>query len=307
MARTLTRPAAALAALQILQWAAVAALAGSTDTNAGAGLLVLQLGLLLPLVLVSVYTAATEATGRAVGLWAAAVWALGPFAVVPLWDARYDGIYRHRFLAPLVGLADEPGFRAMALAAVAVALAVVAARRGRLDAAAGAGLAASAAAALDARAVVVLGVPALVLLLARRGRLAAAALGAALPGVVALAIGDGQLPSLPTAASRWSHLDANELGFQEYFWSMRVLQWLPLAGAVGLARRSVPLAAALLAYVAGFFVVVGSSFDVSFGAGTFLPALIPAAPAYLLLSAGVVLLVPPLPRPARLVRSSASS
>ncbi|MGZ4353164.1 MAG: hypothetical protein ACXVZ4_06440 [Gaiellaceae bacterium] len=296
MARALrlTRTAGVLGVLQVVQWLAVAALARSSSADdAGAGLLVLQVGLLLPLALVSVYALVAAISDARLGLCAAALWALGPFAVAPLWDGRYRGLYEDRFLAPLVGLTHEPGFRAAVLVTAALALTALALRRESAVAAAAAGLAASAAAWADASAVIALGVPALALLAGRRRGAAAAALAGVVPGAIALALA-GDLPSFPTSHAAWSHLDANELGFQEYFWSMRLLQWLPLAGALGLARRSVPLALALLAVVAGWLIVEGSSVGAQVSNGTFLPALLPAAPAYCALAAGIVLLVPPL-------------
>lgn len=296
MARALklTRTAGALAALQVVQWLAVAALARSSSADdAGAGLLVLQVGLLLPVVLVSVYVLVATVSDTRLGLCAAALWALGPFAVAPLWDDRYRGLYEDRFLAPLVGLTHEPGFRAAVFVTAALALTALALRRESVVAAAAAGLAASAAAWADSSAVIALGVPALALLAGRRNRCAAAALVGVVPGAIALAH-SGALPAFPTSHEAWAHLNANELGFQEYFWSMRFLQWLPLAGALGLARKSVPTALALLAVVAGWLIVEGSSVAAQVSQGTFLTTLIPATPAYCALAAGVVLLVPPL-------------
>jgi hypothetical protein len=290
MARAL-RP---LAAIVVLQWLAVLALARHSAANdAGTALAVLQVGVLLPIATWAVCAAVAFVAGERLGLVAAALWALGPFAAATLWDTRYRHLYEDVFLVRVTGLADDPGFRAAVAIAVALALTALALRHGTPWAAAGAGLAASLAAWADVSAVMALGVPALALLAARRPVLAAAALAGAVPGMVALAAGP-DLPSLPTTNARWTHLDQNELSFQEYFWSMRLLQWLPLAGAIGLARRSWPLAAAALALVAGWLLVEGSSVGAQAFDGTFLAVLVPAAPAFFALASGVVLLVPPL-------------
>ena len=39
---------------------------------------------------------------------------------------------------------------------------------------------------------------------------------------------------------------------REFTWSARVLQWLPLAGALAVARRSLPAAGLLLAWLLGY-------------------------------------------------------
>lgn len=292
MARLL-RPWAPLAALQLVQWLGVAVLAGWKGAEGGTALAAAQVALLVPVATCSVYALVALVCDRRLGLVAAALWALVPFAAVPFWDTRYRALYETRFLTHWAGLADDPGFRAAAATAAALALTALALRRGDLRAAAAAGLAASLAAWADAGAVIALGVPALTLALARRPRLAAAALAGAVPGAVALALGPA-LPSFPTTGLRWTHLNQNEQGFQKYFWSLRLLEWLPLAGAIGLARRAWPLAVALLALCAGWLVVEGSSVTAQVFDGSFFPSLLPAAPAYFALAAGVVLLLPPL-------------
>ena len=82
--------------------------------------------------------------------------------------------------------------------------------------------------------------PALALLVARRlrGALAAAA-AAALLGIAALAL-FRQVPGIhPGCHTMGQSLDL----FREYSWSRRVLEYLPLAGLIGLAIRHRPAAA----------------------------------------------------------------
>ena len=100
-------------------------------------------------------------------------------------------------------------------------------------------------------------------------------------------------------------LQANMAGLRENFWSQRVLQWLPLAGVVAVARRSVPLALLLGAWFGSVFVLRAARTDVGFENGEFFRVLLPALPAYVLLAAALPLLVPtlaarlgPLARPA---------
>jgi hypothetical protein len=83
-----------------------------------------------------------------------------------------------------------------------------------------------------------------------------------------------------------------------------VLQWLPIAGAIAVARRSVPAALALALWLGGY-VVVRAAQPVGLEGGELFRALLPAFPAYVLLAASLPLLVPtlaarlgPLARPA---------
>ena len=139
---------------------------------------------------------------------------------------------------------------------------------------------------------------ALALLLERR-RLALAAGGVVLAAVAAVWLSRLPVPDLSVDAFK-----ANMAGLREYFWSHRVLQWLPVAGTIAVARRSVPAALALAAWVGGY-VAVRAGQPVGLEGGALFRALLPAFPAYVLLAASLPLLVPtlaarlgPLARPA---------
>jgi hypothetical protein len=140
---------------------------------------------------------------------------------------------------------------------------------------------------------------ALALLLRRRR--AAVAAGAAI--VAALLV--VWLSRLPFPDLSYDAFQASMAGLREYFWSQRLLQWAPLAGAVAVARRSPSVAVALAAWLAGYVALESARPGVSFEEGEFFRELLPALPAYLLLVAAVPLLVPtlaarlgPLARPA---------
>jgi hypothetical protein len=100
-------------------------------------------------------------------------------------------------------------------------------------------------------------------------------------------------------------LQTNMAGLREYFWSQRLLQWLPVAGGIAVARRSPLLAGALCGWLGAFVCVRLATSDAAFDDGEFFRLLLPALPAYVLLAAAVPLLVPtlaarlgPLARPA---------
>lgn len=140
---------------------------------------------------------------------------------------------------------------------------------------------------------------ALALVLERR-RVALAAAAGLLAGLAVV-----WLSRLPVPELSLDTFKANMAGLREYFWSHRVLQWIPIAGVVAVARRS-PLAAVALGIWLGSFVVVrAAQVGIEVGDGELFRALLPALPAYGLLLASLPLLVPtlaarlgPLARPA---------
>lgn len=89
-------------------------------------------------------------------------------------------------------------------------------------------------------------------------------------------------------------LQTNLAGLREYFFSQRLLQWLPLAGVIAVARRSVPLAIALGGWLGGYVIFRATSSSATFENGEFFRLLLPALPAYVLLAAALPLLVPTL-------------
>jgi hypothetical protein len=90
----------------------------------------------------------------------------------------------------------------------------------------------------------------------------------------------------------WDHLSQNLDGIREYFWSNRLVEWLPLAGALGALRRSAPKALVLIGWLAAYVATKGSSEVSSVDTASFWRLLSPAWPAYLLLAISIVALVP---------------
>jgi hypothetical protein len=283
------RPGAALAAVLVLQWLAVLWLARDTSADdAGTLRTAVSVAVLLPAALGLVHRIARTLAGPRFGLWAAGVWALGPFAALPLFDARYRDIYESTFLVPLTGLGRGDALPTI----VALLLATVLCLRGGPVGAAGAGLAASAALAFDASTVLFLPGAAVCLALGRRRTPLAAFAVALLPGLAVLVVRD---PTLPSLYGDWATLRDNSNGIREFFWSVRVLEWLPLAGLLGVARHSPRLAVLLGGWFGLYLLARGTDADFTIGGATFFSGLLPAIPAYLLLVASVPLLVPRLP------------
>src|SRR4029079_1193553 len=105
---------------------------------------------------------------------------------------------------------------------------------------------------------------------------------------------------LPHVAFGWHQMGQSLDSVREFSWSRRVLEYLPLAGFVGLARRP--------ARAAGFFGILLLALVIlplsrPLGLTGYLLAMVPGAPVYWLLTACIPFLVP---RPAG-VRSRVAS
>jgi Dolichyl-phosphate-mannose-protein mannosyltransferase len=282
---------------------------------------------LMPVALIAVYGISRRIGGRLFGYWAAALWIVVPLIGIKYADAGYHQRYTEQLLPQALGLTAMSDFPSMVLSVVAAYFTLRAVQDdGPWDGAL-AGLFAGIALGIkpsDAPLLVGIG---LALLAARRWR-SIVYLGVGLaPSVVALAAwkgrGEGSLPILRsgTAGTRfvtahaapllglgglnvhqyirpsWSFFTTELADIQEHFWSVRVVEWLALAGMIGLLRRSRPLG---LLFGGWFFATILVKWTTP-GHGTIsdsdlLRQTIPAIPAALMLLAGILLLVPGLPQ-----------
>ena len=275
-----------LPALQLLQWLCVLVFARD-HRHEWTALTAACVLVGLPVALWCVWRLASELGGWMLGAFAAAVWVLHPFLAIPAFDSRYRHRYTQEIVPRALGIVESGEFPAMVLLLVAAVLCVRSYRRGGRVAALLAGLAAGAAAMVDAAAL--LFVPAALVGLAvsrRPPRLLAFALGLAPALVVVLARGTGK----SIEAGNWDDLEHNFTFIREYFYSLRVLEWLPVAGVVAIARRSFPTAILVGGWLFAFLAVQGSSSDVL--DGSFYRVMLPALPAYVLLAASIPLLIP---------------
>lgn len=292
-----------VAAATTIGWLVAGLTAARADgyDEAPALLLALDLVVLLPAAVAAAWWIGSALNGPVLGaVFAGALVVVPPFGVAYALSAFRD-TYVDRVLPEAVGIADSGAFAAGALLVVSAALLLHALSSRRPLPAALAGLVAGAAALAEPSAVLFLAGPALACALALRLSAAAAfAAGAAGPvAAVALWRGGGWIDV------SWGAFDANMAGLREYLWSNRLLQWLPVAGAIGLLRRSLPAAGLLAGWFGAFALSEGASPDLAVRDGSFLVAFVPALPAFSLLLASVPLLVPTLS--ARLERRTAGA
>jgi len=114
-----------------------------------------------------------------------------------------------------------------------------------------------------------------------------AAIGLPLPGGTLAAIGR-------YVNINWDHLRLNRDQLREFFWAIRPLQWVLIAGVLAIGRRSWPKAALVAAWLGSFLIVKGTSDQASVEDASFFRLLMPSFPAFVFLLASVPLLVPKL-------------
>jgi hypothetical protein len=256
---------------------------------------VVSIALLAPLAVYCLLELAERIAGRPYALLGAGVWVLVPIAAVPLFTASYRDTYVNHVLPAVYGLAVGPAYLAMALSLTA-ALFAMRATAGAPRAALVAGAFAAFAAAVTPVAVAVAIGAALALVLAHRWR-------ALIEGAIGLAAGLAPTlvwrertlgaPSVTFGSVSWGAFDRAMEGAREHFWSNRLLQWIPIAGALGATRLVRPGAALLAGWFATFtLLVVATPSD--FAEGRLFVQLIPSWPAYALLAAAIPALVPTL-------------
>jgi hypothetical protein len=299
----------------------VAWIAGPNLVSALPAIVLLNVLVLAPVALFCIYGIATRIGGRAIGALAAVAWVAAPYAVIPLWQQGYHAKYVEQFLPQALGLtalADYPGMVAVIVAAYFCVRVVDSGQW--LDALL-AGVAAGTAIALKPSTSLFLVAPAATFLVARRWRsLLPLAVGVA-PAVLLLTLwkerGLGYVPAFNAEAHRvaaagdrplvaggildpfhryihldWGQLNNNRLGFREHFYSERLVEWLPLAGVIAVARRRPVLSLFLGVWFAVFVVAKGTFQYATVESGSFFRFLMPAWPPFLLMVASLPLLVP---------------
>jgi hypothetical protein len=308
-------PQAAIGYVWSIPFIPVAWIVGPNLLGALPVVILVQTLVLLPLALLCVYGIATRIGGRLLGYWAAALWVAAPFVAIPLFVARYHERYVEQFLPQALGLTFLGDFPSMVCLLAAAYLLVRALQtHARTDTVA-AGLVAGLAVGIKPANALFLVAAGVTLAVTRSRRQALEYAVALAPAVVTLALwkfrGLGRVPlaapearvaagtTVPPVGSvfhflniDWGRLGENFSGLREFFWSERLVQWLPLAGLVAVLRRWAPAAALLAVWLGAYVIIKGAAPAASVDTGSFFRLLMPAWPAFLLLSAAIPLAVP---------------
>ena len=274
---------------------------------------------LAPLALAAVYGIADRIAGRVFALWAAALWVAAPFLVIPFWRQDYHERFVEQFLPQALGLGALADYPSMVFLLLSAYFAVRALQEPSAHSPLLAGLLAGFAIAIKPANALFLAGPLLAFVVVRSARPLLAFGAGVAPSVLVLALwkqrGLGELPLFAYEQARlaggttitaigvdryidldWATFRQNTNELREWFWSARLLQWIPIAGLVAVGRRSIPVSALLGGWFGAFLLVKGSSPLSTVSSGSFFRFLIPAYPAYFLLAAALPLLVPGVPR-----------
>lgn len=286
----------------------------------------LNVVVLAPVALACVYGIAARIGGRVLALWAAALWVAAPLLSIPFFRDDYHERFVDQFLPQALGLSGLADYPSMVCLLVAAYLTIRVLEGADWTWAAAAGLAVGVAVSLKPANALFLGGPALALLLARRFRpLLPAAAGMAGPlallllwklrglgGLPAFAASEVRLAAGATLGvagidlGRYFDYDlevfrSNMAQLREYFYSARVLQWIPLAGVLAVSRRSLPIAGLLAGWLGVFLFTKGTVAQSTVDSGSFFRLMMPAYPAFFLLFVALPLLVPSVARAVRRV------
>jgi hypothetical protein len=281
---------------------------------------ILQVGLLGPIATLAVYDIGARLAGRLAGLWCAAAFVAAPFLAIPYFVDRYHDSWVDQFLPQALGLTQQADFPSVVAVLVSAAFTVRALEAGAHREAVLAGTFAGLALALKPANAVFLAGPALAFLLARRFGAAGLFAVALAPALIALTIwkskglgdvplfaqghmrlaagaGDPAVGSIQSWFERTVHLDfdtwkQNMSNLREFSWSARVVQFLPLAGTLAVARRSVPAAGLLIGWLLGYVVIKGAASVATIESGSYWRLVMPGLPAFAILSASIPALVP---------------
>lgn len=283
-----------------------------------------------PVALCCMYGIGNRIGGRVFAYWVVLLWIVVPVIGIKFADAGYHQRYTELTLPQSFGLTAMADFPSMVAVIVSIYFTIrILDRTDAVDGVA-AGIAAGVAFGIKpSNAVFLLG-PILALAYRRRF-LGAAYIAAGLaPAVVTLALwkyrGLGTLPLFHAAGAtrlalgandqivaslnpfhkyvqlNWSHLQDNLLGIKEHFWSMRVVEWLVLAGLVGLARRSLVSLLLVGGWFAAFVVTKATYGNAGINDASVFRIMMPSFPAFVLMLAALVYLWP---RHARATREQA--
>ncbi len=292
----------------------IAPFAGPNLVSALPAIVLLNTLVLLPVALLCLYGIAARIAGRLFGYWAVALWIAIPYLGIVFLEPGYHQKYTELTLPQLVGLTSVPDFPSVVALLVGAYFCLRALDSPNWYPAVAAGLATGYSIAIKPSNSIFLVAPVLTLLVLRWRALLPFGLALA-PALLTLAVwkyrGLGELAAAPTETVRlagatdllhrihdtgklnsWEHLHQVLLALREHFWISRVMEWLPLAGIVALLARSRRGLLLIGSWFVVYLLAKGTYIPASIEDASFWRILMPAFPAYVLLSASVVLLVP---------------
>jgi hypothetical protein len=309
--------------------APIARIFGPNLAHAFPAIVLLDVVVLLPVALLSLYGIAARIGGRLAGYWAVVLWIALPFVGILYTNTGYHQRYTELTLPQSFGLtamSDFPTTVATLVSVYFVVKTLFTEHPQLLDGVA-AGVAAGIAIAIKPATSLFLVGPALAFVYKRRWTIAGMMLAGLAPAIVTLTLwkdrGLGRVPLLSSSAP--GHVDglaaAAPLGslnvgrywhtlnwnvflhnldlLREHFWSGRLIEWLVIGGVIALARRSITAALLIGGWFFSFALVKGSYGHAGIEDASLFRVMMPAFPAFVLLIAALPLLVPHAPKTLR--------
>jgi hypothetical protein len=301
-----------------------AAIAGPNVLSLLPLIILFNVVVLMPVAMLALYGIAARIGGRLFGYWVLALWILVPLLGIKYTDAGYHQRYTELTLPTgfgLTGTADFPMMVSSIVAAYFCVRVVFDDRPQLLHALAG-GVTGGIAVAIKPSAGLFIVGPALAFAAARRFREAGVFVAGMVPALITLSFwkyrGYGHLPifgaqqhaghvvaaAAPVLALgvhkyihlNWSHFLTQLDGLREHFWSVRLIEWLVIGGAIGLARRSLRALLLIGGWFAAYVVFKGTFVEANVSDASLFRLMIPSAPAFVLLLASLPLLFPGVPQ-----------
>jgi hypothetical protein len=293
----------------------IAAVAGPNLVSALPAIVLFNTLVLLPVALLCVYGIAARIAGRVFGYFAATVWIALPYLGILFVEPGYHQKWTELTLPQLEGLTSVPDFPSTVALLVSAYFCLRAAGPGSgWQSGVAAGLAAGYSIGIKPSNSIFLVAPALLLLATRRRAVLTFAAGLA-PALLTLAVwkyrGLGALAAAPAEQVRlasginglidrihapslnsWAHLHQVLLALREHFWAARVIEWVPIAGLIALLVRSRRAFLLVGAWFAIYVLLKATYIPASVEDASFWRILMPAFPAFVLLTAAIVLALP---------------
>jgi len=293
----------------------LAAIFGPKMGNGLPALMALNVLVLAPVSVVGMYLIGERIAGRLFGIWTTVLWTLAPLIALGLYDDKHRSLVVDTFLPTGIGLDALSDYPSMVFAIIAAYLLLRTLDNNNIADGALCGLVFGFLVLMKPANGPLPLVGVLVLGLAFRFRALVAVLTAMVPALVTLTIwkrvGGGEVPLLsrpagppggvtgPTTtvhvggASRylgidWHHLAQNTHTLGQVFWSVRLLEFLFLVGAIGLIARAHLRGLLVIGWFVLFGLVKGTVSYSSVYDTSLYRLLLPAWPAWVLILAGVV-------------------
>jgi hypothetical protein len=296
---------------------------GPNLLNALPAIVLINVVVLMPVAMFSLWGIAERIAGRLFAYWALFLWIVIPLIGIKYVDTGFKSIYSDQGLPDSFGLTALSDFPQMVSLVAAAYFTLRALQKPTLRDGVFAGALVGAAIGIKPSVSMFLVPVVLAVVASRQWRVVPPFAAGIAPCLLALLVwkwrGLGYLPVFHAQPSvrlalgsvaeplgsihlhkyfpfDWHEFANNLSSLREHFWSERVFEWIPIAGAIGLARRSWTVFALVAGWFFTFVIVKGAGPFGSLENGSLLHKLVPTIPAFVLVVAALPFLFPGVPR-----------